>query len=74
MTKHLVTFEVDGSTMFDMVAGMGDGGTAIGNRLAGVLLAPKDVRFTERVGMACYGIELKSVEAVEDATPNTSEA
>jgi hypothetical protein len=59
--KKLITFEVDTDAYWDMVAKVGDGGHAIGSRLACVLLAPNQVGILDTIGMAVYGVTLASV-------------
>lgn len=55
-SKRTITIEVDQHQMFDMVAATGDGGEAIGHRLAGVLLG--DVSAITQIGLGVYGITI----------------
>ena len=50
----IVQLEVDQLVLFDMVAATGDGGAAVGMRLAGLLLG--DDSLSTALGLACYGI------------------
>ena len=55
MTVERFTFEVDREKMFDMVAAVGDGGSTIGLRIAGVLLAGQP-DWRDVVGLTYYGV------------------
>lgn len=50
----VLQLEVDRLALFDMVAQTGDGGAAVGMRLAGLLLG--DDSLSTALGLACYGI------------------
>lgn len=67
MAKLRVTFEVDSSTMFDMLAAVKDGGAAIGQRVAGCLLTG-DTSLADHIGMGMYGVVLVSSEKIEPKT------
>ncbi len=69
MPKHIVKLQVDDNAVFDLVAKVGDGGAALGSRLACVMLAPKDVDLRTHLGLAVYGVEVVSVEPVPEAAP-----
>lgn len=59
---HRITIEVDRSQMFEVAAKVGDGGRAVGERLAGVLLGGAD--FASLIGLGVYGISIVSEEKV----------
>ncbi|MET3481605.1 hypothetical protein [Methylobacterium sp. 1973] len=71
--KKLITFEVDTDVYWDTVAEVGDGGHAIGARLACVLLAPNQVSFLDAMGMAVYGVTVASVTNAPSESPSTKE-
>lgn len=53
-----ITFEVDVGKLFDAVAKVGDGGTALGERIARVLLCSGQASFAESIGLAAYGLSI----------------
>lgn len=54
---HTVTLQVDRNALFDAISAVGDGGQAVGMRLAGVLLAGEP-DFFDTLGLLTYGIEV----------------
>lgn len=65
MSKQTITIEVDQHQLFDMVAAGGDGGVAVGQRLACVLLG--DTSAMTLLGLGVYGIAVLPL-----ATPKPS--
>lgn len=66
MAKHTITLEVDSGVLFDMLhqlqqAGATDWAAPFGDRMASLLMAPTDNSFLDSVGLALYGVTLKSV-------------
>jgi hypothetical protein len=55
MTAGL-TLTFDPSKLFDTVAGVADGGAALGCRIVGIMLASGQSSFREDVGLAFYGV------------------
>lgn len=53
---HRITLDVDRSTLFDTIAKVGDGGEAVGQRLASILLG--DDSMSTAIGLAVYGITI----------------
>ncbi len=68
MKKIRLTLEADPGVLFDKIASMqiagSDGTQGIGVRLVSTLLEGKR-SFINDVGLAIYGIDVKSVEVVE---------
>jgi hypothetical protein len=67
MATHTITLEVDSTKMFDTLlemqrAGSEDWPRALGDRMASLLMTPKDVSALDAVGLAFYGITVRSVE------------
>ena len=67
MATHTITLEVDNVKLFDMLKSMEqedvDCSTdALGVRMAELLMAPANVGFADKVGLALYGIAVKGVE------------
>jgi hypothetical protein len=59
--KRKLVIEYDDVELFDAIANVGDGGVAVGTRIAQSLLAPAG--FSTQLGLAFYGI------SISDATP-----
>lgn len=51
-----LTLTFDPSKLFDTVAGVADGGAALGCRIVGIMLAGGQTSFREDVGLAFYGV------------------
>lgn len=68
MTKHLIQIEVDGLQMFDMVTKVGgnEAPHLIGYRLLGIFMTG-EVSLADAMGLAIYGIEVRSVERIKQA-------
>lgn len=56
---HSVTFTFDPDKLFDMVAAVGDGGTTLGQRLAGALLTGGSVDVFEAIGLEIYSVSAR---------------
>lgn len=69
MARSRITIEVDHAALFDGIKQARDGGSAVGVRLAGVLLDPQSVSFATKLGMAAYGVTIVSVRKVRETAP-----
>lgn len=68
MSERTITFKVNTSDMFDMIAQTGGDFTAVGSRLASCLLGGPG--WQERYGLAVYGIEIVSNELSPQGAPD----
>jgi hypothetical protein len=68
MAKHLIQLEVDGSQMFDVVAKVGgnEAPHLIGYRLIGLMMTG-EINLSDTIGLAVYGIEVRSVQRLKPA-------
>jgi hypothetical protein len=55
MTKKIMTFEVDQSALFDMIAKMGSNFGPIGERVISAMLTGK-TSMTDDIGLGLYGV------------------
>lgn len=60
--KRSVTLEADVGELFDAVRKMDDGGAAAGARIVSLLLGGHAGR--EEIGLAVYGVTVRSIEEV----------
>lgn len=66
MTRYLVSFEVDDTECFDMIAKNNALMGVLGQRLAEVALCPGALDWKNSMGLSMYGIENVTAERLAD--------